>query len=412
MVLAAGEGKRLRPLTYTRPKCMIPLGGKPILEHVLLTVKEAGIKEAIIVVKYMEEKIRGYFGDGSRLGMKIRYVRQGEVYGTGAAFMCARDYVDDDFLGIAGDIITEARAVRRVVEEDNAEVVMALKEVDDREQFGIAELKGERVVKFVEKPPGHLPGLANCSIYRMGIGIFDVLEKCGRSTRNEVEITDAIKKLVLKREVKGIVLKKGEYWLDMGMPWQIFNANEFILNRMKEKKGEIENSVVKGKVIMGKGARIYSSYIEGPLYVGDGTEIGPHAYIRGATSIGKNCAIGDSTTIKNSILLDDVKAKHLTYIGDSIIGEGCNFGASTQIANYRFDGGYVKTDVNGKVVVSDRRKFGTVIGDFTKTGVLSCVMPGKTIGDNCWIGAGVVIDRPIGRNMKVFLQQKLKIMKR
>ena len=199
----------------------------------------------------------------------------------------------------------------------------------------------------------------------------------------------------------------------MGLRWQLFDANKFLLEKTGEKKdkSQIENSTIKGKVILEPGAKILDSYVEGPLYVGANTIIGPHAYIRGTSSIGRNCCIGDSTTIKNSIIFDNVNAKHLSYIGDSIVGEGCNFGSATQIANFRFDAGSVKAKVEDVIIDTRRNKLGAIIGDGVKMGVLSSVMPGKMIGDHCWIGANVMVKENVERNTLVELEQKLKISK-
>ena len=409
VVLAAGEGQRLRPLTYTRPKCMIPLAGKPILEHVLESVKSSGIREAVIVVKYMSDVVRAYFGEGKKIGMKLSYVEQGNKYGTAAALACVEKEIDDSFLAIAGDIITESASIKKVLSAHEKTMTMGLKKVWDVKEYGIATLENRRVTQFVEKPAASKSRLANMSTYAFEPSVFKDLRKIKPSPRGEYELTDLIKGLISKREVDGVEVSG--YWLDMGMPWHLFDANDFLLGKEKEKKGLVENSTVKGKLVMAKGAEIIDSYIEGPVYIGENTVIGPHAYIRGTTSIGNNCEIGDSTTIKNSIILDNVNAKHLAYIGDSIIGANCNFGAGSQIANFRFDEGTIKAMVKGKQVETKRKKLGVMIGDNVKTGVLSAMMPGKTIGDNCWIGASVLVTKDIPRNSKVFVQQKLKIIK-
>jgi bifunctional UDP-N-acetylglucosamine pyrophosphorylase/glucosamine-1-phosphate N-acetyltransferase len=180
-----------------------------------------------------------------------------------------------------------------------------------------------------------------------------------------------------------------------------------LLSKLPEKKGKVENCTVKGKLIMEKDAEIYDSYIEGNVYIGEGAHVGPHAYIRGTTSVGRKCDIGDSTTLKNAILFDHVNAKHLTYIGDSIIGSRCNFGAATQIANYRFDAGSIKAVVNDVVIDTKRNKLGAIIGDNTKMGVLCAVMPGKIIGDGCWIDASVVVKENVERNTHLILHQAI-----
>ncbi|MCX6778414.1 MAG: sugar phosphate nucleotidyltransferase [Candidatus Micrarchaeota archaeon] len=405
VVLAAGEGKRLRPLTYTRPKCMIQIAGKPILQHVLESIRGAGVKEAVIVVKYMEDVVKEHFGNGKKIGMKLHYVTQGSKYGTGAAFLTAEDEIDDTFFGMAGDVIVESQAVKSVIDAHSSGITVGLKKVKDTEQYGIAKVEGGVIKNFVEKPRNLKSGLANTSMYVFNGGVFAKLKALRPSPRGEIEVTNLIKSEMKMGKVRGVEI--GGYWLDMGMPWHLFNANEYLLKKLAPKRGNIENSRVIGKVIMEKGARIFDSRVEGPVYIGAGTTVGPHAYIRPCTSIGAGCDISDSTTVKNSISFDRVNAKHLTYIGDSIIGYDCNFGAGTQIANFRFDEGQIRTYVNGSVMNTKRRKLGAIIGDNTKTGVLSCIMPGILIGDDCWIGSGVVVNENIPRKTRVFVKQQL-----
>ncbi|MFH1470337.1 MAG: DapH/DapD/GlmU-related protein, partial [Candidatus Micrarchaeota archaeon] len=191
------------------------------------------------------------------------------------------------------------------------------------------------------------------------------------------------------------------------MPWHLFEANDHLLGKMKGEKGTVEDTKVKGKLIMEEGARVFDSYVEGTVYIGRNTEVGPHAYLRGTTSIGDDCSISDSTTVKNSIIFNHVNAKHLTYIGDSIIGERVNFGAGSQIANFRFDEGEIGVEIEAGKVGTTRRKLGAIIGDETKFGVLSCVMPGTLVGDGSWIGSGVVVTKNIPRRTKVLVKQNL-----
>jgi bifunctional UDP-N-acetylglucosamine pyrophosphorylase/glucosamine-1-phosphate N-acetyltransferase len=405
VILAAGEGKRLRPLTYTRPKCMIEIAGKPILWHVLQGIKSGGVKEATIVVRYMKDVVTNHFGNGKSLGMKLDYVVQGEEYGTGAAFLAAEKSVHDTFLGMAGDILFDPKAIKLLLKSHSEDATVGLTPVDSPQHYGIANLRGGRVTSFEEKPARPKGNLANASMYVFDKSVFNLIRSLKASQRGEYEITDVIRHLAGEGKAKGVKLPG--YWLDMGMPWHLFEANEHILGAMGQKRGTVENTTVKGKLIMGKNSRIYDSYVEGNVYIGDNTEVGPHAYIRGTTSIGDDCSISDSTTVKNSIISNHVNAKHLTYIGDSIIGEHTNFGAGTQIANFRFDAKEIGVELASGKVNTARRKLGAIIGDNTKFGVLSCVMPGVLIGDGSWIGSGVVVTKNIPRKTKVLVKQNL-----
>lgn len=401
----------MRPLTFTRPKCMIPIAGRPILEHVVDEVKGAGVKEIVLVVKYMEEKVREYFGDGRKFGVKIDYVTQGERYGTAAAFAAAKKFVDEEeFLGIAGDVVTEASAIRKVMGAHSGKVTMGLKAVENPSKYGVVKVKGGLVEEFVEKPAKPESNLVNTSIYCFSKGVMKELEEAPKTERGEYEITGVIRKLAKEKQVAGVELS--EYWMDIGMPWQFLDASGHLISKMPERsKGEVEDSTLKGKVVVEEGAHIYNSYIEGPAYIGRGSEVGPFVCIRPITAIGENCSLSSGTTVKNSILMNRVNAKHLSYIGDSIVGENCNFGAGTQIANYKFDASTVKMKIGEVNYDTEKHKLGVLVGDNVKTGVLACTMPGKTIGDGCWIGAGVVVDKDIPRNTKVFVKQELEFIR-
>ncbi len=399
VVLAAGEGKRLRPLTYTRPKCMIQLAGKPILQIVLENLKSAGVNEAAIVVKYKKEEITGYFEKNPVEGMKLSFIEQGEKYGTAAAFCYAEEFANETFFGVAGDIITEASALKKLAAEARGEVSAALHAVEDAREYGTAIVKHGKIAAFEEKVEKPKSNLANCSLYVFEPSIFKRIREVKKSSRGEYEIIDLLK--------GATAVEITDYWLDMGMPWQLFSANEFLLSQLPDNRDRVENCEIRGKIVMEKDAEVHDSVIEGNVYVGEGSYIGPHAYIRGTTSIGKDCGIGDSTTLKNSIIFDHVNAKHLTYIGDSIIGSNCNFGAATQIANYRFDAGSIKAIVNDVVIDTKRNKLGAIIGDNVKMGVLSAVMPGRIIGDGCWIDAGVVVKENVERKTHLILHQAL-----
>ena len=402
VILAAGDGKRLRPLTEKRPKPMLQAAGRPIIHHLVAEAKKAGITEAVIIVRHMKERIIDYFSQNDP-GIKITFIEQGREEGTGAALLCAKDSVDDTFVALAGDIVTEASVIRSVIKGHEGNITLGLKKVENPHEYGVVELSGSRVSLFEEKPKHPKSDLANLSIYCMEPTIFSELKSLNKSARGEYEIVD------LFVGAKGVIVDG--YWKDIGFPWDLFSANEFLLSKMESRSGHIENSTIDGKVIMEKGARIINSYVEGCAYVGEGTVIGPNACLRGFNSIGKNCSIGNGTTIKNSILLDKVNAKHLTYIGDSVIGESVNFGSGTQIANFRFDGAHINVMTERGWTNSGRKKLGVFVGDNTKFGVLSCTMPGKLIGSDCEIHSGVVVNKNVPSGSRVFTRQPIEFGK-
>ncbi len=397
VVLAGGEGERMRPLTYTRPKAMLQVAGKPLIWHVLSNLKKARIKEAVVVVKYRKEQIIDYLAK-ENLGMTLEFAVQGERHGTAAAIEAATGKAGEDFLVVDGNNVCDSEIYRDVIEKHDGSKTVGLKKVDNPHGFGIAEVKNGVLTGMAEKPEHPKGNLANISVYAFNRSIFDEIKKLAPSPRGEYEITDVLK--------GAHVVETEDFWMDVGYPWHLFTLNEYLLEKMEANAGLVENSTVKGKLIMEEGAEVVDSFVEGTSYIGAGTKIGPHALLRGFNSIGRNCEIGESTTVKNSILFDGVKAKHLTYIGDSVVGEGVNFGSGTQVANYRFDAGHVNVLTEKGWVNSGRKKLGVVVGDETKFGVLSCTMPGKMIGNGCWVGSGVTVNTNLRPGQKIFLKSE------
>jgi bifunctional UDP-N-acetylglucosamine pyrophosphorylase/glucosamine-1-phosphate N-acetyltransferase len=415
-ILAAGEGVRLQPITSTRPKHLIKVGGKSILEHCLAAVKSAGIEEVIIVVQYMADSIRQYFGDGKKYGLKIEYVEQKEILGTGNAVSVLEPYMNSEFLLVYGDLLFAPKAVKSVVEahaKEEPTATMAVVPVEKPENYGVVELENEKFVKcIVEKPSREKApsDLANAGIYVLPVQIFQKIKEISASPRGEWEITDAIS-LLLKEQNKFLAVKLSrDDWLDIGRPWDLLEANRWALTRTGHKvAGLVENGAhLIGPVTIAETARIRSgAYIEGPAFIDEEADIGPNCYIRPYTSIGKNARIGNACEIKESIIMDKVHIGHLSYVGDSIIGENCNLAAGTITANYRLDAGTVKMMVKDKVVDSERRKLGAILGDNVKTGINALFMPGVKIGANSWVGSNVVVKRDVPANTIVLLKQDL-----
>ena len=351
VLLAAGAGERLMPITATRPKHLIKVGGKPILQFCLEAVKRAGITEAIIVTHYMGESIRSYFGDGEKLGLKLSYVEQKAILGTGNAAEVAEPYVDGDFVLIYGDLLFGQDAVKDVLaqfKKGKTAAVMGVVPVDRPENYGIIEQDAEgKVKRLVEKPAaGKAPSnLANAGIYAFSKEVFDKIKQTKASIRGEWELTDAITMLAEEgKTVLAAQLSKDD-WFDVGRPWDLLDANNWALKRMDHKVlGTVEQGAhLIGPVTVAESARIRSgAYIEGPVFIDEEADVGPNCYIRPGTSLGKKVRVGNACEIKNSILMDGTHAGHLSYVGDSILGEKCNLGAGTIMANLRFDDGRIK----------------------------------------------------------------------
>jgi len=416
VILAAGEGIRLQPITSTRPKHMIDVGGKPILEYCLNAVKASGIEEAVMVIHYMGDAIRQYFGEGRKCGLKIEYVEQKAILGTGNAVGVAEPYVKDEFLLVYGDLLFSSNVVKNVIElykKEKPAAAVGIVPVEKTEEYGILELGDEkRVKRIIEKPKSEdaPTKLANAGVYVFSSEIFDKIKEIKASERGEWEITDAVSMLLKEgRPVLAAEISRDD-WIDVGRPWDLLEANRWALLRMEHKAcGLIESGAhLVGPITVEETVRIRSGvYIEGPAFIGEGSDIGPNCYIRPYTSIGKKVRIGNACEIKNSIIMDKVHIGHLSYVGDSIIGKNCNLGAGTITANYRLDGGTIKMVVKDRVVDSGRTKLGAVLGDNVKVGINALFMPGVKVGCNSWVGPNVVVHRDVLANTVVLLKQNV-----
>jgi len=409
VILAAGKGTRLEPLTEDAPKCMLPLAGRPILEHVIKAVRKAGIREAVLIVGYKEEEIREYFGDGSDFDVKIEYISQKQQLGTAHAVSMVE--LNEDFLVLNGDTLVSSECIDSVVSaHSDSAAALGLKEVEEPSGYGVVRLEGSRVVEIIEKPKKYVSNLVNAGIYVFSPKIFEAIKKTKKSKRGEYEITSSIRILIDEGEVvKGVKIKG--LWSDIGNPWNYLDSNQEMLNWMEERIwGEIEEFVKrKGKLYLGKKSIIKSgSYIEGPVYIGDNSIIGPNAYLRSFTSIGSNCKIGSGVEVKNSIIMDQTSVSHLSYIGDSIIGKNCNFGAGTLVGNLRLDEKNVKMRIRNELKDTGRRKFGCVVGNNVKLGINVMINAGRKIGSNSLIGPGVIVYKDVPPNSFILQKQELR----
>jgi UDP-N-acetylglucosamine diphosphorylase/glucosamine-1-phosphate N-acetyltransferase len=409
VILAAGEGKRLRPITSSKPKPMIPLLGKPLLEHTILGLKNAGIDQILLIVGYKQELIKNHFQKASsQLDVKIDYISQEEYLGTAHAAGYARDFIEDeDFLMMYGDLFVDPEIFKNIMQkykEQEYEGLITLLEVEHPQDYGIIKINSKKLVEeIIEKPFSNqnVGNLANAGIYLFKPLIFKGIEKTQKSIRNEYEFTDSMQILIKEFGAKIIGANIHNYfWTDIGLPWQLFEANKFLLDRIKTQKfGEIEENVkIHGNVYIGEGTTVRSgTHIQGPCYIGKNTIIGPNAFLRPYTSVEDNCHIGMSE-VKNSIILSNSSIPHFNYVGDSIICENVNLGAGTKISNLRFDNKTIKMKINEQRVDSGRRKLGAIIGPNSQTGINASIMCGKIIGENSVIGAHTIINEDVPSN--------------
>lgn len=375
VILAAGEGTRMRPLTETVPKPMLPVADRPLVAHVADAAVQAGSTELIFVVGYQGQEVREYFGDAYRT-VPVRYVRQGEQRGTAHALRAAKDEIEGPFVVLNGDNLFDQPAIDALFESEPAILV---KEVAEPSNYGVVSIEDEQVTSIIEKPVDPPTSFANAGGYALPEATSDWLD-VPVSERGEQELTDVIARVIDEYTVTPVTLEK---WMDVGRPWELLEANEWKLGEMDRSiDGEVsEAATIRGPVVVEPGAVIEPGVvIEGPALVRSGADVGPNAYVRGHTVLGENVHVGASVEVKNSVVMDGTNLPHLTYLGDSVIGRNVNFGAGTTVANLRHDDEPIRFTVKGERVSTGRKKFGVVVADGVKTGINTTLNAGVTLG--------------------------------
>lgn len=384
VVLAAGQGIRMKPLTDTIPKPLIHVAGKPFLYYVIENLKKAGLDDIGIVVGYKYELIKEFI---DKYKIKAELIIQKERKGTGHALSVAEKFCKkDDIVVVNGDDLYSPDDIKAISLEKGI-CVAGLKH-ENPEKYGVLVEEKGFLKKIVEKPQSFVGDLVNVGLYKFTNEVFNALKKIKLSPRNELEITDAVSILAETQKVK-VYSMKG-LWIPMGYPWEVLNINKFILDSLKEQKeGVIEQNVnIKGKLILGKDSIIKSgTYIEGPVYIGNNCELGPNAHIRPYTSLSDNTKVGAFSEVKNSVVMSGTKIPHHNYVGDSVIGFNCNLGAGTKIANLRYDHKTIKCGG----IDTGFKKLGVIMGENVQTGINSSIMPGVKLSSNTIVFPNAVV---------------------
>jgi len=393
IILAAGKGTRMLPLTETRPKPLVHVCGKPFLYYLLENIRKAGFKEIGIVAGYKIEKIKEFLKEYE---IDATVIKQPKQLGTGHATLWAEKFVDkDDFIVLMGDNLYSTDDIKAVGESE-ANFAIGAMEHKEPQKYGCLVTEAGFLKEIVEKPERKVSNLINVALYKFSAEIFKVLKKIPKSARGEYEVTDAISEMCAKERFK--VHRIEGYWLDFGYPWDILSVNEFLVKRLPNRiMGDMsEKANIMGNVYIEEGATVKAgSFIVGPVYIGTGCEIGPNCLIRNYTSLSKGVKVGSASEVKNSVVMPKSKIPHHNYVGDSIIGENCNFGSGTKVANLRHDGKNVRITVNTKRMDSGRKKFGCIMGDNVRTGINASIMPGVKIGSNAMIYPSVVVYKDV-----------------
>jgi glucose-1-phosphate thymidylyltransferase len=324
ILLHGGHGTRLRPLTHTGPKQLLPIANKPMSQYCIESIKNAGIDEiAIIIGGTGANKVKDYYKNGEDFGVKFTYILQDSPKGIAHAIQLCKDFVNNEkFLVFLGDNIIQKK-IEQIAEKfknSDSDASILLCEVDNPSRFGIADVKDGKIIKIMEKPKIPPTNLAVTGIYFLTPKIFEIIERLKPSWRNELEITDALQ-MLLEEGNKITYDSITDYWKDTGTPEDIINANKEILKNMSPSfKGEKESDVeIIGNVIVDSGTIIKNKCkILGPVIIGKNCIIEENASIGPNASIGNNTKISKSN-IQNSIIMENCEIITNKKIKDSII---------------------------------------------------------------------------------------------
>jgi glucose-1-phosphate thymidylyltransferase len=380
VILAAGEGKRLRPYTENIPKVMLPVVNKPILEYVFDAVTESGIDEIIVVVGYKKEVILEYFKNYSKAD--ITYVTQDKQLGTSHALLQAKKHIKQPFIVLSGDNIIDKKSISKLI-NDKSTYSILIKEHPHPSKYGVVFLEKNHLKEIVEKPKEEMGKFISTGIYKLPEEIFNVIENL--ASNGIYDLSSVIQEIVAKNEEVNTIL--AESWMDIVYPWDLIKVNEAMINISSFSiSGTIEKGItLKGNVSVGNNTTIYSGcYIVGPVVIGDGCEIGPNVCIFPSTTIGDNSVVHPFSQLRNTIIMEDVHVGSNSLVKNSIIGRGT-------IIDNNF------SSINGTPTVE-------IEGEFKKLQNM-----GAMIGDDCNIGSNVIVDsgKIIGRNCKISSMKRI-----
>ncbi|MEM3896431.1 MAG: sugar phosphate nucleotidyltransferase [Archaeoglobaceae archaeon] len=370
VILAAGKGERLQPLTDYKPKALLPICNKPLLDYHVEMLKEH-VDEIAVVVGYLENEIRKRYPE-------LKFYRDEKIKGTASALLAARNFVDDDFILLYGDVFYDG-SIEEVVRTRNSMGIVA---VSDVSRFGEVIFRDGKLLEIREKT-GSGKGFVNAGIYHFDPSILDFVEITEQSPRGEFELTDSISMMSKTKQVNVVELEG--YWSDIGYPWDYLDVNMHVLEKIGFSVGENteiwSNATIRKPAVIGENCEIKNCVIEKSV-------------------VGNECVVGEFSVLKRSVLMDKSNVPHLNYVADSVIAENCNLGAGTKIANLRFDEASVKVTVKGKRIDSGKRKLGAFIGYNVKTAINVSIYPGVKIGSDSWIARDVRRDVERGSRLR------------
>ena len=410
VILAAGESSRFKPLSDNRHKGLTKVLGRPIIEHTIEELRNAGVDEVIVVQgpeREMEDALKG---------KAEHFVVQEEPKGMGNALRQAEHLLEDDFLVLTPYRANASQFFRPMIEkaeEEESDIVFVSTPTEEPEKYGILDIKDGKAVDMVEKPdPEDAPSNRKVvGMYLLNTSFFDHLDEVEEW---EYQYEDALSRQM--EEKPASVIEIEEETNSIKYPWDLFSVVEELMEErdenISEKASIADSAEIKGNVIVEEGAKIFeNAVIRGPAYIGKNALVGNNSVVRDHSALEENSTVGANTEIKNSVMQPS-SSIHSGFIGDSVIGENTHIGAETVIANrnFRKDGGRpeIETELIGKKQDKDsgRTFLGAFIGDKVDIGVNVSVMPGIQIGSDAKIGPGTIVNENVEKGETVYVEQQ------
>jgi UDP-N-acetylglucosamine diphosphorylase / glucose-1-phosphate thymidylyltransferase / UDP-N-acetylgalactosamine diphosphorylase / glucosamine-1-phosphate N-acetyltransferase / galactosamine-1-phosphate N-acetyltransferase len=392
VILAAARSEKLLPFTETRAKPMIRVAGRTILEYMATALREAGVVDLLVVVNHKREGIQRYFEHGHNFGLNIEYVVQEPIDGIGAGLRrCEPELNGEPFLLVYGDVLATGQPFTNVLQQfsESGSAVAALSLPPSSSEFGNVYLDNDmRITRLVEKPSDpHLSNYVFAGIYLLPPTLFRVLDQC------QHDIEQAFQALIRDGQFHGTLWEGG--WIDVRRPWQILEANRMVMDLWHtaeidatarlEGNVRIEGAVhIEGDVVVGSG-----SILKGPCYVGRGSYIGNNTLIREYSSLGPDSVVGYGTELKNCVLFGRSTLGRLSFIGDSVIGEGVQLGSGLTTVNVHSDWRHVTMQTEEGPISTGMSKIGAFIGDDAYIGARHVLSPGTRIKAGAFVDDAV-----------------------
>jgi glucose-1-phosphate thymidylyltransferase len=384
VILAAGEGMRLRPLTVSEPKVMIPVANRPVLEYVVDALVKNDVRDILMVVGYRKERIMSHFEDGNKFGARIEYVVQDKQLGNAHALSVARDRLSGEFIVLPGDNIVDKRAVGDLLRSGTCPSALVV-ESENPSKYGVVTIEKGTIKGVVEKPQDMISNIILTGMYCLSDKVFKFIDR--NTQAGEYGLSNAVQASLSDQPVTPVF--SDGLWIDAVYPWDLLELNAAALENLAVKtSGKIEPQVtIHGPVGIGEETVIRAgTTIYGPVLIGEGCEIGPNVTVLPSTSIGNSVMIEPYTVVKNSILMSNCSIGAHSYLSHCVLGYGSKSQSHLMCAGAE---AYVNiADEFYKVP-----HIGSIVGEDSSFGTGVIVEPGTIVGAGCKVSSGAKITR-------------------